>query len=148
MGSFFGEESKAATYSPLVCAELILAAGRVTLPVNKNFEHGLLLTEGAATVDGEPVTRGDLAYRPTGRSAIDIEAPDDATLLLIGGKPFEEDLLMWWNFVGRSQDEIASAREDWEAGRRFGSVVEDDHLPLPAPELPTIRLLPRPSRRR
>ena len=40
---------------------------------------------------------------------------------------------MWWNFVGRSHEEIAAAREDWMAGRRFGAVADDPAPPLPAP---------------
>jgi hypothetical protein len=42
--------------------------------------------------------------------------------LLIGGAPFGERILMWWNFVARSTEEIVAARLDWEAGRRFGEV--------------------------
>ena len=42
--------------------------------------------------------------------------------LLLGGAPFGETVLMWWNFVARTTEEIVAAREDWEAGRRFGEV--------------------------
>ena len=42
--------------------------------------------------------------------------------LLIGGAPFGETVLMWWNFVARTTEEIVAAREDWQAGRRFGEV--------------------------
>lgn len=43
--------------------------------------------------------------------------------LLIGGAPFGESVLMWWNFVARTSEEIAVARADWEAGRGFGEVA-------------------------
>ena len=43
-------------------------------------------------------------------------------MLLLGGAPFGETILMWWNFVGRTTEEIVAAREDWQAGRRFGEV--------------------------
>ncbi len=36
---------------------------------------------------------------------------------------------MWWNLVGRSHDEIVQAREDWMAGRRFGTVRGFDGEP-------------------
>jgi redox-sensitive bicupin YhaK (pirin superfamily) len=147
MGSLRGEESKAVIYSPLVCAELCVVAGQTQLQINRDFEHGLLVTEGEIIANGERVLPGNLAYEPSGSSVLHIDTPRGSRILLIGGEPFDEDLLMWWNFVGRSHDEIAAAREDWEAGRRFGEVVEDDHPVLPAPELPSIRLLPRPSRR-
>ena len=58
---------------------------------------------------------------------------------------------MWWNFVGRTHEEIVEARAQWqgaiagtEAGlRRYGSVPGYDGAPLPAPELPQVRLKPR-----
>jgi quercetin 2,3-dioxygenase len=43
--------------------------------------------------------------------------------MLLGGAPFGDAILMWWNFVARTADEIVAAREDWQAGRRFGEVV-------------------------
>ena len=50
---------------------------------------------------------------------------------------------MWWNFAGRSHDEIVRARDDWEAeSERFG-VVEGHDVRIPAPPLPDVRLMPR-----
>ena len=46
----------------------------------------------------------------------------DGRLLLIGGPPFPEKILMWWNFVARAPQEIADARTDWEEWR-FGEVT-------------------------
>jgi len=51
-----------------------------------------------------------------------LEAREPARLLLIGGAPFRETVLMWWNFVGRTTDELIAAREDWQARHRFGDV--------------------------
>jgi hypothetical protein len=64
-------------------------------------------------------------------------------MFLLGGEPFEEELVMWWNFVGRTHEDIVKAREDWMAGRRFGRVTACSAEPLPAPPLPTVRLLAR-----
>ena len=36
-------------------------------------------------------------------------------------------LIMWWNFVGRTDDEIRKAREDWMASDRFGEVKGYDY---------------------
>ena len=66
-----------------------------------------------------------------------------ARLFLIGGEPFEEELVMWWNFVARSHEEIVEARADWAAGRRFGEVHGYAGERLPAPEMPIVRLKPR-----
>ncbi len=53
--------------------------------------------------------------------------------LLLGGAPFGETVLMWWNFVARTTEEIVAAREDWEAGRRFGEVQAYNGPRLGAP---------------
>ena len=51
---------------------------------------------------------------------------------------------MWWNFVGRDHDDIATAREEWmRADPRFGTVHGYPGERLPAPALPTVRLTPR-----
>jgi hypothetical protein len=63
--------------------------------------------------------------------------------VLASGEPFAEPLVMWWNFVGRSHEEVVEARTDWEAGRRFGTVAGYTGTPLPAPAMPTVRLKAR-----
>lgn len=71
--------------------------------------------------------------------------------LLLGGEPFAEQIVMWWNFVGRSHDEIVSFRERWQGELiarttptgQFGLVRGYDGPVLPAPELPSVRLKPR-----
>jgi hypothetical protein len=66
--------------------------------------------------------------------------------MLLGGVPFGEPIVMWWNFIGRSHEEIARFRRDWAAeSERFGH-VEGYRGPvqhLPAPPMPTVRLKPR-----
>ena len=58
---------------------------------------------------------------------------------------------MWWNFVGRSHDEIVRYRQLWDdADERFGAVegYRGSVTRLPAPPLPATRLRPRPQPRR
>ena len=86
------------------------------------------------------MTPGSLLYLAPGRSELTVEAQGEARVVLLGGKPFEKDLVMWWNFVGRSHEEIVQAREGWMAERRFGQVTSCSADPLPAPALPTVRL--------
>lgn len=86
---------------------------------------------------------GALLYLGCGRSELPLRADSDSSLMLLGGEPFEEKIVMWWNFVGRSQEEIEEARADWTAGERFGQVKGYDGGPLPAPELPPVPLKAR-----
>jgi hypothetical protein len=50
---------------------------------------------------------------------------------------------MWWNFIGRTQEDITRARQDWMTGTRFGEVKGYDGTPHPAPDLPPVPLKPR-----
>ncbi|MGY0234470.1 pirin family protein [Longispora urticae] len=144
MGSLGGLTSPARAHTPLVGAEFVLAAGaRTTVPVEADFEYAAVVLNGAARVAGTPLVPGGLLYLGTGRRELPLEADGDARLFLIGGAPFDDPLVMWWNFVARSHEEIVEAREDWMAGRRFGVVHGYDGDPIPAPEMPTVRLKAR-----
>lgn len=153
LGSLLGSTSPAKTFSPVVGAQVDLAPfAEVDLPVDAAFEHGVLLDAGSLTVDGDDVPTAHLAYRRPGSSALRLVAGGDgARLLLIGGAPFGERIIMWWNFIGRSHEEVVAYRDQWQADvvgeadrdGRFGHVAGYDGRPLPAPALPGVRLKPR-----
>ena len=144
MGELDGARSPGRTCSPLVGADLTLAAGAsARLPLQPDFEYAVLAMDGDAEVDGVPVERGSMLYLGCGRRELPLRAAADSGLLLLGGEPFEEKLVMWWNFVARTGDEIAEAREGWMNGSRFGEVHGYDGAPIPAPALPDLPLKPR-----
>ena len=124
MGQLDGVRSPARTFSPLVAADVSGAAnGRLTLPLNHEYEHALVLLKGTCLLDGQPLSIDTLYYLGCGRRELVLSCErDPARALLLGGAPFGETILMWWNFVARTTEEIVAAREDWEAGRRFGVV--------------------------
>jgi len=158
MGEFGGAASPATVYSPIVGAD-IACAGSVVLPLNGQFEHAVLVLDGGLSVDGQEIPPGPLGYLGQGRTALALEAMPGSRFLLIGGEPFQEELLMWWNFVARTHEEVEQAREAWEAqdglpdgqarDARYGLV--EGHGPdagaeagrIPAPALPTVRLTAR-----
>ncbi|MCT9819270.1 pirin family protein [Microbacterium sp. W1N] len=149
VGELAGIRSPATMHTPIVGAEIALRAGsRVTLPLTADWEHALVGVTGTVRVHAgdEPVAVADLAllYLGIARSEVVIEADEDAVVFLLGGEPFESDIVMWWNFVGRSHEEIVAAREAWEAGdERFGSVPGHGAERIPAPPLPGVRLTRR-----
>lgn len=152
MGSFAGATSPATAYTPIVGAEVHLAPGsRVALPVDAAWEHAVLAVDGdlAVQTDTTPATPvplgvGDLIYLGTDRDEIEVSTDGGATLFLLGGEPFEDDIVMWWNFVARTHEEIVAARDSWEAGaERFGRVVDHGDERIPAPPLPGVRLTTR-----
>lgn len=153
LGELAGVISPATVHTPIVGAEVRLSAGsRVRIPLNADWEYAIVGVEGITTVaTGIPsadatveVDRSHLLYLGTGRDHIEVLAEDDVLLFLLGGEPFEDDVVMWWNFVARTHEEIVEARDDWEArGERFGRVVDHGDERVPAPPLPGVRLAQR-----
>jgi quercetin 2,3-dioxygenase len=145
MGEIAGQVSPARIYSPLVGAEAALAPGAdLLLPLQPGWEYAVLALAGTAEVDGVALAPGALLYLGLGRPDLAVRAERTARLLLIGGEPFAERIVMWWNFVGRDHDDIVAARADWMAAdQRFGTVRGYAGDPLPAPGMPTVRLTPR-----
>ena len=150
MGDFEGHQSRAAVFSPLIGAEISLPAGAaIDIPTRPDFEYGLLILEGDdANLNGETVARGSLRYLATGASSISLASARCARVLLIGGEPFPEEILMWWNFIARSHEEIIAMREQWQSSLMAGSesypaFTDSLGARIPAPEMPNIRLEPR-----
>ncbi|WP_433292257.1 pirin family protein [Actinoplanes sp. CA-030573] len=145
MGTLGDATSPARTHTPLVGAELTLAAGAsAAIPLDPGFEYAILALDGAATVDDAEVKPGPLLYLGSGRSSVRLGAGPPTRVLLLGGEPFAERLVMWWNFVARDHDEVVQMRADWESRTpRFGEVLGYDGPPLPAPPMPLTRLVPR-----
>ena len=149
LGSLAGSTSPVATFTPLLGAELVLEPwARLELPIDPAFEHGVLVDTGSVELCGSPLASADLGYLPTGRPSLTIENrnPTASRVVILGGEPFDEELVMWWNFVGRSHDEIVAFREAWQRGsEQFGEVVgyQGEVPRLPAPALPNARIKPR-----
>lgn len=98
-----------------VCADIVVDAGsRTTLPLDPRLEHAVLILGSTVTVDGTELGAGPLLYLGAGRDHLATACPGGVRVLLIGGEPCADDFIIWWNFVGRSHDEIVQARRDWE----------------------------------
>jgi redox-sensitive bicupin YhaK (pirin superfamily) len=116
---------------------------RWRLPLQTSFEHAVLCLRGAAHIDGEAIEPGTLLVSAPGRDGVDLRCEAPAQLLLIGGTPFDEPLLIWWNFVARTQAEVEAAAADWNAGRRFAEVPGTALARIPAPDLTGLKLKAR-----
>lgn len=179
LGTLLGDTAPIATATPLVGAEVRLEPGRsLAVPVDPTFEHGVLVDTGEVAVDDEPVPAGHLGFRPAGPDELRLTAGDQAArVLLFGGEPFAEQIVMWWNFVGRSHEEIVAFRAAWQeqigrpeqphpeqphpeqpsetgagnapvAAPSYGLPQDDPGEALPAPVLPNVRIRPREQPRR
>ena len=149
LGSLAGVASPVRTCSPIIGAEVVLDPGaRLELDVDPAYEHGLLVDTGSIGLESTVLVRGELGYTGVGAARLTLEDLDGtgSRAVLIGGAPFGEEIVMWWNFVARTHDEIVGMREQWNARtERFGDVAGYAGTPswLPAPDLPHVVLRPR-----
>ena len=140
-GSAFGETSPAEVYSPLMAADLAAGgAARLEMPLTAAFEHAALVLVGEATVEGEALTPGTLLYLGTRRERLAVACERAARILVVGGAPFGEGVLLWWNFVARRVEEMEEATRAWNSGERFGEVRGSPSPRLVAPDVSGLRL--------
>jgi redox-sensitive bicupin YhaK (pirin superfamily) len=163
-GEFEGVASPAQAYTPLVGAELVVA-GDVSVDADPRFEYGVMAIDDGLEVEGLRLGISEIAYVGGARRSFRVSSGGGARRgFLLGGVPFEEELVMWWNFIGRSHEEIVEFRRRWndgpshvatpqgalpgaDGGGQFGVVQGFDGERLMAPPMPTTRLKSRPRHR-
>jgi redox-sensitive bicupin YhaK (pirin superfamily) len=135
IGNALGLTSPARVYTPLLGLDVAMTGGSALhMPLQAGFEHGLLVTSGEILVDGEVLTPGTLLYLGPGRETVELACEDSAWVIVIGGEPLNEPVTMWWNFVGRTKDEMVQYSRDWNAqADYFGAVHGYDGARLAAP---------------
>jgi hypothetical protein len=157
VGELAGEVSTAPVRSPLLAAEIRLRPGSsALLPLDPAFEHGVLGVAGEVLVEGRTVPGDEMAYLGSGRDGLQLGAAeagatqaDEVVVLLLGGEPFDERIVMWWNFVGRSHDEVVDQCAAWNGPGvswtppRYGEVRGFAGDRLLAPPVPPVRLRAR-----
>ncbi len=137
-GTFGGKTAPARLHSPLVGLDVASGqGGAVDLALDPAFEYGILPLEGSIRIGATDFAIDEFAYLGSGAVALTVELAADTRMLLLGGEPFGEQIVMWWNFVGHDKEAIAKAQRDWESGDpRFGEVAGHEGKRLAAPALP------------
>jgi redox-sensitive bicupin YhaK (pirin superfamily) len=134
MGSLWGATAATTCHSPTIYADLVLDRGASLAIDSDADERAILVTEGEASLDGEPLTLFDLVIIAPGHRPV-LRASSPARALLLGGGAFATPRHVFWNFVSSSRDRINQAKDDWRAGR-FPTVPGDDVESIPLPEVP------------
>ena len=124
-------------FSPLVGMDLQADSKATTrLEMRPDFEYGVFVLQGAAQVDDEQIQLNELLYLGEGLETLQLTLEAGSRVLLLGGAKLNEPVMMWWNFIGRSKEEIQSLITAWNSGdERFGR-VDDDREPVPSPPIP------------
>lgn len=145
MGELLGNKSPATTFTPLLGAELTSLSDDLTkIPLNPDFEYGVMPLTKHAVVNNELTQHGEMLAIETGNHELTIQAEPQTKLLILGGEPFTEEIVMWWNFVARSQKEIEEMRENWNAQKGWVPDFKDKLGGwIPAPPMPNVTLKAR-----
>lgn len=150
VGTFHNVTAKTKTYSPLVGVELLFhRSGEQEFELNSEFEYGVLVISGDVIAQGKQVAPGSMLYLESGKSKFSISGTAGSRIVLLGGEPFTESIVMWWNFIGRNHDEIVAMRDAWEShSNRFGVFSDRIGGRIPAPPMPALKLTARTNKPR
>lgn len=138
VGDFLGARSPVQVHSPLLGVDLqAKVQTQTTLPLNPEFEYGVLVLQGTAQINGQALDDQQLLVLSPGESQLQLQLEAGSRVILVGGEPFESPILLWWNFVGRTQEDMMQAREQWiNHDARFGEIPEYDGERMAVPILP------------
>lgn len=146
LGHALGVSSPAEAYTSGLAVDFDLDPGTVEIELDPQFEHGIVFASGSVSIDGTELETGSMQYLAPGRNTVTLSATQASRGIMIGGTPFTEPIVMWWNFIGRTHDEVVAFRERWESQNRdqfFGHVTHHGDERIPAPAMPTVHLKPR-----
>ncbi len=138
VGEYLKITSPVKVHSELLGVDLFAAGNtHARLPLNPKFEYGFMALEGTASINGHALDEDNMVILEPGLTHVDVDIHANSRVLLLGGEPFESPILLWWNFVGRTTEELKIAREQWVAAHeRFGSIPEYSGPRLEAPAFP------------
>jgi redox-sensitive bicupin YhaK (pirin superfamily) len=99
-------------------ADLTLIAGQTEiLTVPSDYTLIIYVLTGSATVNGDPVSRGQVALTNADGNTISVATNTDAKLLILAGEPIREPLAVYGPFVMNTREEILTAFDDFQNGR-------------------------------
>lgn len=138
VGEYLNTTSPVQVHTELLGVDLFAKdSTALRIPLNPKFEYGFLALEGTATINGHELTDENLVVLEPGLNELSIEIHAGSRILMLGGEPFESPILLWWNLVGRTQEELKIAREQWiNQDPRFGSIPDYEGPRLEAPAFP------------
>jgi redox-sensitive bicupin YhaK (pirin superfamily) len=123
VGEVAGIRSPARADTDHLGADLVVPPGDHLLPLHPGAEHALVVLDGAVEVHGSDVVPGQLGYLGIGHDEVLLSSRRTTRVVLLGGTPFPEPVLMWWNYVARTRDEVTAAHRSWtDDDGRFGHV--------------------------
>ncbi|MBL7739348.1 MAG: pirin family protein [Chitinophagaceae bacterium] len=123
-GEYNGIKGPASTFTPMHVYNAKMKKGsRAGFNFPSHYNTGLLVIEGQATVNGEKAPADHFVLLKNDGEGINIEASEDAIILILSGEPIDEPIAAYGPFLMNTWKEVEEAIQDVNAGK-FG-VLED-----------------------
>jgi quercetin 2,3-dioxygenase len=123
-GEYSGTKGPASTFTPMQVYNARLKKGAdTTLSFPANYNTGMLIIEGSVKVNESPVSADHFVLFKNNGEEINIEATEDAIILVLSGEPIDEPIAAYGPFLMNTWQEVEQAINDVNAGK-FG-VLED-----------------------
>jgi len=123
-GEFKGVKGPAETFTSMHLYNIRLnKGGKISLELPDDYNTGIIVIEGKAKVnDREAETDTFVLFENYG-TEIEIEAKEDAILLLMSGDPIDEPIVPYGPFLMNTEQEIRQAYNDFHKGK-FGVLAD------------------------
>jgi len=123
-GEYGGLRGPASTFTPMHVYNARLKGGaQIELRFPQNFNTGLLVIEGSASISGKLVGSDHFVLFKNDGELIKIETSENAVLLVLSGEPIDEPIAQYGPFLMNTWQELEQAIDDVNAGK-FG-VLKD-----------------------
>ncbi|OZI29143.1 quercetin 2,3-dioxygenase [Bordetella genomosp. 1] len=124
-GELDGTAGAARTFTPVnVWDARLNAGGLARLPVPAGHNAAVVVLRGTVLLNREHVLRdAQVAVLAPEAEGIELEANNDALVLILSGEPIDEPIVGHGPFVMNTQQEIVEALRDFNEGR-FGQMQE------------------------
>jgi redox-sensitive bicupin YhaK (pirin superfamily) len=123
-GEYNGKRGPAHTFTPIEVWDVRLnKGGAASLTLPEGHTAAVVVLKGTVQVNGDAVA-SDAQFVLLDRKGgeITLEASSDAVLLVLGGEPIDEPVVMHGPFVMNTADEIRQAMVDFRNGK-FGEIA-------------------------
>jgi len=123
-GEYHGVKGAASTFTPIELYNARLKKdGNLRLDFPANFNTGILLVEGSATINDRPVLADHFVLFKNDGELIEIVANENVVLLILSGEAIDEPIAQYGPFLMNTWQELEQAIDDVNAGK-FG-LLED-----------------------
>jgi redox-sensitive bicupin YhaK (pirin superfamily) len=125
-GALFQKEGKVPTFSSINAATIeAKKGGEISIPLPEDHNAMLYLLDGKISVEGFGLVEElHVVHFKNDGEEISFQALEDTRILLLSGKPLDEEVVSHGPFVMNNQTQIMEAMRDYQIGK-MGILIEE-----------------------